>query len=84
MLKSLLFILSTIIIITSKQAELYNRLVWAESLADHLKRRAAVLAERVELELSVAGTEYAPLERAIFKATKNNTKVPKEKHVIGG
>jgi hypothetical protein len=37
----------------------------------------------VELELTVAGTEYAPLERAVFKGTKNNTKVPKEKHVIG-
>ena len=61
-----------------------NCSMWAESLTEHLKRRAAVLAERVELELSVAGTEYAPLERAIFKATKNNTKVPKEKHVIGG
>ena len=66
-----------------QRSEAYNHCVWAESLGEHLKRRAAVLAERVELELSVAGTEYAPLERAIFKATKNNTKVPKEKHVIG-
>ncbi len=55
----------------------------AESLTEHFKRRAAVIAERVELELTVAGTEYAPLERAVFKSTKNNTKVPKEKHVIG-
>jgi hypothetical protein len=55
----------------------------AESLTEHFKRRAAVIAERVELELTVAGTEYAPLERAVFKSTKNNTKTPKEKHVIG-
>eukprot|EP00286_Rhodomonas_abbreviata_P028213 CAMPEP_0181313098 /NCGR_PEP_ID=MMETSP1101-20121128/14065_1 /TAXON_ID=46948 /ORGANISM="Rhodomonas abbreviata, Strain Caron Lab Isolate" /LENGTH=355 /DNA_ID=CAMNT_0023420025 /DNA_START=218 /DNA_END=1282 /DNA_ORIENTATION=+ len=53
----------------------------AESLKDHIKRRAGVIAERVELELTVAGTEYAPMERAVFKATKNNTKIPKEKHV---
>ena len=53
----------------------------AESLKNHLKRRAVVIAERMELELTVAGTEYAPLERAVFKATKNNTKVPKEKHI---
>ncbi len=66
-----------------KRPEAENNSIWAESLGEHLKRRAAVLAERMELELSVAGTEYAPLERAIFKATKNNTKVPKEKHVIG-
>jgi hypothetical protein len=63
--------------------EVSSLVLSSESLAEHLKRRAAVLAERVELELSVAGTEYAPLERAIFKATKNNTKIPKEKHVIG-
>ena len=62
---------------------LFLEFLFSESLTEHLKRRAAVLAERVELELSVAGTEYAPLERAIFKATKNNTKIPKEKHVIG-
>eukprot|EP00288_Rhodomonas_lens_P016222 CAMPEP_0177697420 /NCGR_PEP_ID=MMETSP0484_2-20121128/4504_1 /TAXON_ID=354590 /ORGANISM="Rhodomonas lens, Strain RHODO" /LENGTH=459 /DNA_ID=CAMNT_0019208457 /DNA_START=32 /DNA_END=1407 /DNA_ORIENTATION=- len=53
-----------------------------ESLKDHIKRRAGVIAERLELELTVAGTEYAPLERAVFKATKNNTKTPKEKHVL--
>lgn len=57
--------------------------VLAESLKDHIKRRAGVIAERLELELTVAGTEYAPLERAVFKATKNNTKTPKEKHVLG-
>ena len=52
-----------------------------ESIKNHLKRRAVVIAERVELELTVAGTEYAPLERAVFKSTKNNTKAPKEKHI---
>ena len=56
--------------------------MFTETLADHIKRRAAVIAERVELELTVAGTEYAPLERAIFKSSKNNTKAPKEKHVV--
>jgi hypothetical protein len=53
-----------------------------ESFKNHLKRRAVVIAERMELELTVAGTEYAPLERAVFKSTKNNTKVPKEKHIV--
>jgi hypothetical protein len=53
-----------------------------ESLKNHFKRRAVVIAERVELELTVAGTEYAPLERNVFKGTKNNTKAPKEKHIV--
>ncbi|EKX44126.1 hypothetical protein GUITHDRAFT_109910 [Guillardia theta CCMP2712] len=54
-----------------------------ESLKEHLKRRAFVIAERqaLELELTVGGTDYAPLERAVFKSTKNNTKAPKEKHI---
>jgi hypothetical protein len=53
-----------------------------ESFKNHFRRRAVVIAERMELELTVAGTEYAPLERAVFKSTKNNTKSPKEKHVV--
>ena len=47
----------------------------------HLKRQSTKMAERVELELLVAGTEFADLERAVYKGTKNNTKAPKEKHV---
>ena len=54
----------------------------AESFKTKLRRRAVVIAERLELELTVAGTEYAPLERAVFKSSKNNTKAPKEKHVV--
>ena len=40
-----------------------------ESFSEHIKRRAAVLTARLELELSVSGTEFAPLERAVFKST---------------
>jgi len=51
------------------------------SFTQHLARRAGILADRVELEFTVAGLQHAPLERAVFKATKSNTKAPKEKHI---
>ena len=51
------------------------------STKQHMQRQLRKLSERTELELLVAGTEFADLERAVFKATKNNTKSPKEKHV---
>jgi hypothetical protein len=51
------------------------------STKQHVQRQLRKLSERTELELLVAGTEFADLERAVFKATKNNTKSPKEKHV---
>lgn len=47
----------------------------------HVSRRISVIGERMELELNVAGTDEAALERAVFKASKNNTKPPKQKHV---
>mmetsp|Transcript_39968 Transcript_39968/g.62359 ORF Transcript_39968/g.62359 Transcript_39968/m.62359 type:complete len:467 (-) Transcript_39968:133-1533(-) len=52
-----------------------------ESFKSHVKRRAGVIAERMDLEIGVGGTAAAPLERAVFKATKGNTKAPKEKHI---
>ena len=51
------------------------------STKQHMQRQLRTLSERTELELLVACTEVADLERAVFKATKNNTKSPKEKHV---
>lgn len=52
-----------------------------EGALEHLARRFSVITERMELELNVAGTSDAGLERSVFKGTKNNTKPPKPKHV---
>ena len=52
--------------------------------ARRVVRAADSLADAARTELTVAGTEYAPLERAVFKASKNNTKAPKEKHIRKG
>lgn len=52
-----------------------------QSAVKEIKRKVSNAGERAELELNVAGTEFAELERSVFKATKVNFKVPKEKHV---
>ena len=35
-----------------------------------LKRQSSKFAERLELELLVAGTEFSDLERTVFKVTR--------------
>jgi hypothetical protein len=52
-----------------------------EGFFDHIARRASILAERLELEATHAGTDEAEMNRHIFSATKKNTKAPKERTV---
>ena len=40
------------------------------------------MQERMGLEVVVGGTSFASVARSLFKCTKNNTKMPKEKHAL--
>lgn len=52
-----------------------------EGFFEHIARRASIIAERLELEATHAGTAEADMNRHIFSATKKNTKAPKERTV---